>query len=492
MTNKSLKISCCVHPSENQKWVEDYDKDQFYTYSNVNLVLDIEIIEDLMKDIRDDHSLFETMREFLEYCRKAEFDRLMLWVRRLLSLQKYNPDFIKVQIRYLCKQISGHDFLYMHLDEVDYILTYMENIIHWSRQKKIQMGLKNWIQLLRIFYRFRYSHQRSVRFLIQSTDGKYFQLAENEILKYVLEKYKLPEYLWKFLLKMSVSDQDIVIQLTHGEKIKNIQGLPVNVSNRDVHYFYKIPSDIDMEKDFIAHAILLAKLIRASNRPELLPEFYRRNRSLLMRNDWNVFEHQDYFVTLFVKICQVCTPTSQFRMIEYLDFFKVHVTNFQFNKFYRNISSDAVTRRIQDWHLNMFEGDTNLYDQYSWEGSGLKDLTVHHNNTLYIFKEIKTGPDIVKESIEMQHCVASYVKSCQSGEIQIWSVKKQVNDTFKPYITMELSQSRVTQARKKHNSELSEKEIFFVETLENYYKSETEKKEEIQKMERSNELAGRD
>ena len=50
---------------------------------------------------------------------------------------------------------------------------------------------------------------------------------------------------------------------------------------------------------------------------------------------------------------------------------------------------------------------------------------------------------------------------------------------------MELSQSRVTQARKKHNSELSEKENFFVQTLENYYKSDSEKKKEKQDIELS-------
>jgi hypothetical protein len=480
MTNKRFKITNFAHIYEHQSWLENHNKNRFYTYQNINTDEDIEIVEDLMNDFRDDLSLFETMRDFLEYCSKAEFDRFMFWVKRLLTLQKYQPGFIKAQVRYLCQQIYGRDFLYMHLEEVDYIMTYLENIIHWSQQKKIKLALRDWIQILQVFYRFRYSHQRSIRFLIQSADRQNFQLAENEILKYVLENYELPEYFWKYLLKMSLSDQDIVIQLTHGEKIKNIQGLPIKVSNRDVHYFYEIPCDIDMEKDYIAHGILLAKLIRASNQPELLPEFYRRNRSLLMKNDWSVFDHQDYFVTLFVKICEVYTHTAQFQMIEYLDFYKTHVSNFRFNKYYRNISPAAVLRRIRQWHVNIFDGDVRDYNQYFWEGSGLKDLIIRHINHDYIFKEIKTGPDLVNESIEMHHCVATYVESCLSGEIHIWSVKKRVNNTFKSYITMEITQSRVSQARKKHNVGLSENDNFFVKTLENYYKSDSEKKKEKQ------------
>lgn len=476
MTNRRFKINKNVDYSHPEKWVENHYRNQFYTYHNLNKDEDIEIVEDIMKDISDDHELFGNMQDFIEYCRKDEFDRFMLWVRRLLSLQKYQPDFIKAQVRYLCQQISVRDFLYMHLDEVEYIMLYFENIIQWSSKKKIPMVKTNWILLLRSLYRFRYCHQRSVRYLIQSTDGQNFQLGENEILQYVLEKYKLPEYFWQYFLKMSLSDQNIVMQLTHGAKIQNIQGLPIHVSNRDVHYLNEIPCSIDIERDYIAHGILLAKLMRASNRPELLREFYSRNRSLLMRNDWSVFDHQEYFITLYVKICQVCTPTAQFQMIEYLDFFKVHVRNFQFNQYYRNISPSAVLRRMQEWHLNMFDGDVSDYDRYNWEGSGLNDFTVHHENCIYIFQEIKTGLDLVNESIEMHHCVASYVESCMDGEIQIWSVKKQVNVTFKSYITMEITQSKVTQARKKHNAELSEKEFFFVQTLENYYRSDSEKK----------------
>ena len=486
MTSRRFKINKNVDYSYPEKWVENHYRNQFYTYQNLNRDEDIEIVEDIMKDISYDHELFGTMQDFLEYCRKDEFERFMLWVRRLLSLQKYQPDFIKAQLRYLCQQISVRDFLYMHLDEVEYIMLYFENIIQWSSKKKIPMVKTNRILLLRSFYRFRYSHQRSVRYLIQSTDGQNFQLGENEILHYVLEKYKLPKYFWQYFLKMSLSDQNIVMQLTHGAKIQNIQGLPIHVSNRDVHYLNEIPCTIDIERDYIAHGILLAKLMRASNRPELLPEFYSRNRSLLMRNDWSVFDHQEYFITLYVKICQVCTPTAQFQMIEYLDFFKVHVRNFQFNQYYRNISPDAVLRRMQEWHLNMFDGDVSDYDRYHWEGSGLNDFTVHHENCIYIFQEIKTGLDLVNESIEMHHCVASYVESCLSGEIQIWSIKKQVNVTFKSYITMEITQSKVTQARKKHNAELSEKENFFVKTLENYYKSDSEKKRHQEALELAN------
>lgn len=491
-SNKRFKISNNVQPFGNQSWLESQNKDQFYTYQHISSDEDIEIIEDLMSDFRDDHKLFETMRDFLEYCLKAEYDRFMLWVRRFISLQKYQPDFIKAQVRNLCQQISVRDFLYMPLDEVEYIMSYFENIIQWSSKKKIPMIKTNWILMLRAFYRFRYCHQRSVRYLIQSADRQLFQIGENEILQYVLEKYKLPEYFWQYFLKMSLSDQNIVMQLTHGAKIQNIQGLPIHVSNRDVHYLNEIPCTIDIERDYIAHGILLAKLMRAFNRPELLPEFYSRNRSLLMRNDWSVFDHQEYFITLYVKICQVCTPTAQFQMIEYLDFFKVHVRNFQFNQYYRNISPSAVLRRMQEWHLNMFDGDVSDYDRYNWEGSGLNDFTVHHENCIYIFQEIKTGLDLVNESIEMHHCVASYVESCLSGEIHIWSVKKRLNNSDKSFITMEITQSKVTQSRKKHNAELCEKEFFFVETLESYYKSETEKKQELQKLKSSIEQPGTD
>ncbi|MBI1837626.1 MAG: PcfJ domain-containing protein [Flavobacteriia bacterium] len=97
--------------------------------------------------------------------------------------------------------------------------------------------------------------------------------------------------------------------------------------------------------------------------------------------------------------------------------------------------------------------------QKKWEGIDILDYYFDFEGKEFFAVQLKRESELQIEGNLMSHCVSSYVDVCSTGESSIWSIRKKVRHTFKPYITVEIQKKQLVQASKKANRQPSKKDF---------------------------------
>jgi hypothetical protein len=87
--------------------------------------------------------------------------------------------------------------------------------------------------------------------------------------------------------------------------------------------------------------------------------------------------------------------------------------------------------------------------------------------TLWTFRELLSGQDLIDNGRALKHCVASYAHSCARGACSIWSLETRDGDARRgdPVLTVEVDANRVVvQARGHANRRPSAQEKTVLET----------------------------
>ncbi|MCP4113213.1 MAG: hypothetical protein GY749_48075 [Desulfobacteraceae bacterium] len=104
---------------------------------------------------------------------------------------------------------------------------------------------------------------------------------------------------------------------------------------------------------------------------------------------------------------------------------------------------DSVKRLVENWHKELAVARDNSY--YQWRKSGFNDFLYmeethnpEHPNRIWSVTELLTSADLAAEGRIMKHCVRSYASFCFSGKTTVWSIKREVNETCKRMVTIEV------------------------------------------------------
>ena len=281
----------------------------------------------------------------------------------------------------------------------------------------------------------------------------------NELFKTLFIKYEAPYILTNNFSKLNLIEIDSLMHVLQGNNIRNFGKLPFPISKKESYQFiYKLPL-LKFEKNTLEKALICSKLsLCKSYSKKILIEFVSCSRILEFKPD--VF-HDDirFWRNAFELICHVQWDYSPLHVQEYIDFFEYKKYTENLNYSLKGRTVESVTRAIVNWHEAADYAEKVKLIKLEWNGSNLKETKLQLEGINYLIKEITNGKELFSESEKMKHCVFSYIESCAHGYTSIWSMKKEINSTYSPYITLEVKNNKVIQIAGKRNRQIIHMEL---------------------------------
>lgn len=291
----------------------------------------------------------------------------------------------------------------------------------------------------------------------------------SDIVRHLFCKYDVPKFMdeaWKCeKIDSTLKEIPIKIQwfldIGNGKNIRKSEGLPVVFTKKMAHLFLNAPP-----KYTINEAIRYAQIKAIGGDDRLVNAI---NETHMSRN----FDNDSFWVSViefFVKNPMI-DPSRIWPIIDYIKHQKFEPTrdfidgvwvelnpeNPDFSMKGRN--PNRILQQTEEWH-NRLNKEPKKKEYYSWKGLPILN---YNDNKKYEIVQLLNVNSLSKEGSAMNHCVSSYVRSCNTGRCGIFSLRQIVDKVnIKRLVTIEvLKNGKIVQVRGKNNrtAELSEKNV---------------------------------
>ena len=125
----------------------------------------------------------------------------------------------------------------------------------------------------------------------------------------------------------------------------------------------------------------------------------------------------------------------------------------------------SLLKNVEDWHRRL--GREAQGGELQWRKSAIPDFRFvegsepSNNMTVWRIRELLSSEELVAEGRRMQHCVASFARSCHSGTCSIWSMSQETDEGVTPLLTIEVNadSKEIRQARGERNRRATQREL---------------------------------
>ncbi len=111
----------------------------------------------------------------------------------------------------------------------------------------------------------------------------------------------------------------------------------------------------------------------------------------------------------------------------------------------RGRTADTLLAQVDRWHKAL--GRTRSAENLYFRASGFKPAAFKTGSkdapSLWNFRELHSGSALIAEGKAMRHCVASYARSCATGQCSIWAMEVERNAGTEKIQTIEVSKQGV-------------------------------------------------
>jgi len=235
------------------------------------------------------------------------------------------------------------------------------------------------------------------------------------------------------------------IHLGCGRSIRKERGLPIPLTQRMAHWFLQTPPRYTVDQ-----ALRRAQLIAFGGTPRLAD-------AVLGTRIGTDFSREEFWspVIRFFVTNPMLDPAQVGPIVDY-----IHNQRFEWrdvivergryerhpppqpNFTMRGRSVESLLRQAHRWHRTLAVETKSGHSQWAW--SGIPDFRLEEGgeNTdghcVWTIHELLSSGELIEEGRRMQHCVASYAASCQSGRTTIWSLRLRKAGAEKRVLTVEV------------------------------------------------------
>lgn len=254
--------------------------------------------------------------------------------------------------------------------------------------------------------------------------------------------------------------QDWYIKVSRGYSIRRLE-VPVDMTRRMEHLFLQSPDHFTVEA-----AVRNAQVLGLGGTKKLA-------RAVLATRLGRKLENEAFWKTVIQFLINVRNlntdhvhPIVDFlyhtkfaRREVYTDDGVVHLEPPQPEFSVKGRTFESLMRLVERWHKALAVDQSN--STFTWRKSKINDFqyleeTNHplHAHRIWRITELMSGAELAAEGKAMKHCVSSYARSCFHGKTTIWSMKREVNQSTKRMLTIEVDpfSRKICQARGKCNS----------------------------------------
>jgi hypothetical protein len=279
----------------------------------------------------------------------------------------------------------------------------------------------------------------------------------NQVFEYLFVKYENPKILTYNLNNLNIVEIDILMFILQGNNIRNHPNIPFPISKKESYILINKIPPLKFSDNVIERSIATSKLIMASNNTNFLYGFFTYNKIFIFKIK-TFLEDIDFWCDVYNLLLKVEWDYAYLSIQEFIDYFgfvKYHANK---NFSLKGRSLNSIYNAIFNWHEDVdFENQKELI-YLSWQGNSTKEYKIFIDDEKYLFNEITNGEELYRESDEMKHCAFSYIDLCFENYCSIWSMKKEINSSFKHYITIEVQNKKIVQIAGKRNRKPNKKD----------------------------------
>lgn len=325
---------------------------------------------------------------------------------------------------------------------------FKEILDHLFKQRCTKLLRNN--EYLQIVYNiswFSLSYVRDVKTWKRSSYNPEKQLKD--LIKHCFATYEVPEFMYEAWFDRNHKYMMWFIDLGAGLSVKKLSKVPVRLTKKGAHYFLQAPTSYTVEM-----ALRRAQAL-AFGSDELLAD--RIACTALSRNN---FRHESFWETV-IQFFMKQTMLDFNKMAEIIDYLDDTINqNPEYSIKGRTITS--LTRQSDEWHVQQAIYEVNTRELYTWEPSLSSSFIVRKKKAHVVKKfrlfELCSSKELIAEGKKMNHCVASYARSCCVKVTSIFSLRSTSltngNETLAT-IEVNLQSKTVVQAKARFNKPIS-------------------------------------
>ena len=273
----------------------------------------------------------------------------------------------------------------------------------------------------------------------------------SSLARHLFAKYDVPLFMDKVWQHGDGKSKGWFIHIGMGKNIRTANSLPIAMTKKMAHYFLKAPSNYDVNSAF-----RLAQIIGLGGN-KAIADAITETRMVRTFVD-------DYFWVSVLRffIANPMLDTRQYNpIIDYiwhqkyenrLIFVERGVVR-EDGPEHPNFSMQGRTvttllQQVENWHRRL--GRESRGGNLQWVKSKIADYRFvegqakRKNMKIWTIRELLNSQELIVEGRTQNHCVATYARSCFSGNTSIWTMDLQENGVQQKRLTIELHNSSKT------------------------------------------------
>lgn len=357
------------------------------------------------------------MRHFVQkiYTKEIQYKELNSEVLKLIS-NGFNKTQNKRLLRDVIFQLDESTKLLSHIDYVRGVISFVAHFSKWLRP------ISEW------------------QLKTRNADRQFASLA-----RHLFAKYDVPAFMDTVWQKGDGKAQGWFIHIGVGKNIRTVSSLPICMTKKMAHYFMQAPSNYDVKAAFrwaqihalggnkvIADAVAETRMARVFNDDDFwvsVLRFFITNPMLDTRQYNPIVDHiwhqkyENRMVFVERGVAREEGPEQP---------------NFSMH----GRTPDTLLRQVENWHLKL--GRESRGGNLQWVKSKIADFRYvegranSRNMKIWAIRELLSSRELIAEGRAQNHCVATYARSCFSGNTSIWTMDLQESQARQKLLTIEL------------------------------------------------------
>lgn len=342
-----------------------------------------------------------------------------------------------------------------HLFQMLQLVEGRSKLLHTSRHVKGFVALtrdrENWIKSLEEWQPETHN-----------PDRQFFSLA-----RHLWARYDVPPFMDNAWLLNNRVQQEWFKHIGAGKNIRTAANLPVPLTKMMAHHFLDAPASYSIDAAFrwaqvhgldgnrnLADALLETRIVNDFRENDFwlsVLRFFIRNPMLDMVHVnpiidyiWNR-KYENRIVFVDAGVAEELGPEQP---------------NFTM----RGRSVNTLLTAVEEWHKKL--GREAKSGNLQWKKSPLEPFSFVEgskqgkNMKVWRIRELLNSAELIVEGRAMQHCVASYARSCHNGTCAIWSMDVETEEGMEKLLTLEINHTdkQIRQVRGRRNRRPTEKE----------------------------------
>ena len=295
------------------------------------------------------------------------------------------------------------------------------------------------------------------------------EITLNQFFKKALVKYESPHYIIDNFQNLNSIELDVLMHALKGENMRKHSVFNVVPTKKEFTHLMQLKSDFLKVKNHLFIRGLIYLKLKSDEDDETTDEFQTNESALITNfikasptyenNPKRYLEDIAFWKQAFELIVNGMFDYLVFSITDCVDYLEYMKYQSQSPYSLKGRTPESLSRAIHHWHDHVFNEEHAHLKHMKWDKAEELDLHFSFEEKQYACVQLGSGLELIDEGRIMKNCVITYARSCANSYCTVWSFRTKRKVKFVPFLTVEVIDKTIVQARAKANSLPSDKQI---------------------------------